>query len=102
MLARLQPPPVQVEPQQRSPVVAVHHSVRVQHRHDLEHVAGPQLHGDRVVAEEELDEALDDPGGLSFARVNARGYHHSFLMFVVFIYRFLDPFDLIQPFTFSF
>ena len=61
VLARLHPPSVQVEAEQRAAVVAVDHAVGVQHRDDLEDVVLSELDGCFVVAEQKLDEALDDP-----------------------------------------
>lgn len=79
VLARLQPAPVQVEAQQRAAVVAVHDAVGVQHRNHFEDVVLAQLGGRGVVAEQELDEALDDPGRLGFAGVHAGGDHNAFI-----------------------
>ena len=61
VLARLHPPSVQVEAEQRAAVVAVDHAVGVQHRDDLEDVVLSELDCCFVVAEQKLDEALDDP-----------------------------------------
>ena len=57
---------------QRAAVVADDDAVRVQHGHDLEDEGAAQELGVVVIADEKVDDAVHEPGGVRLARVHPR------------------------------
>lgn len=75
--------PIQVLARQRAPVVAHYDPVRVQHRHELEYEAVPQLPGLVRVARQEVDYALHYPARGRLPGVHPRRQHHALLAWLL-------------------
>lgn len=71
LLRWLNPLPVQVGSRQITPVVAYDNSINIEHGHDFENKVVSEVFGSRVVAQEKLDDVLDDVGSHSFAGVHS-------------------------------
>ena len=79
---RLWPSPVHVKASQVSPVVAMNHTVRVQHGYDVNYVFLSQLLCFIVIAEKESQHAFQGVGGLDLAWMYSWSDKHCFLAVV--------------------
>ena len=82
-LARIDPPPVEVDTKQTRSIVAIDDPIRVQHWYDLKDVVLAQDLGLAVVASQEFDDALHDEAGIALSRVDSGRDNNCFLLFVV-------------------
>lgn len=69
-LVRLHPLAVQIEASERATVVSGYHAIRVEHRHNFEHIGIAKGLCLPVVAHDELEETLHDERSIRFARVH--------------------------------
>ena len=62
---------VEIVAHKRAPIVTNDDTVRVQHRHDLEYESAPQELGMLIVADQEVYDAIHEPGCVRFARMHS-------------------------------
>ena len=78
IIIALQVEPVEVFADEARSVVARHHSIRVDHRNDLEDQAVSQV--TCTLRYQEVYHAVQDPGRIGFSRVDAPAYYDCALL----------------------
>ena len=79
---RVLPPSVEITTSQRTSIVAVDYTVRVQHWDNLEDELVSQLMRYRIAADEEIYNSFHHPGRVWLTRVDSWGNNNSFFEFV--------------------
>ncbi len=86
---RLDPSPVQVHAQETAPIVAVLHSIRIQHRHHPEDEVSPELLHLLALAHQILQHPLHHITRNTLTRMHPRRQHHHPFMRMVLLKRSL-------------
>ena len=76
----LPPPPVQVHAQYSTPMVPIHHSIRIQHWYHFEHELVSELFGHRTCTGQEVQHSLHHVGPDCLAWVHSRAQKYTMLL----------------------
>lgn len=71
---------IHVLPSERGSIIADYHSIRVEHRNDLEDHLVSEGVRNSVCTKQKLDEAMENVGGVSFSRVYPGSHNDHFLL----------------------
>lgn len=82
-LRRLDPLSIQIRTRQITPIVPNNNSINIEHRHNLKHKVISQILSRRMVAQQELNNVLNNMRGHGLAGMHSRCEHDCFLVFQV-------------------
>ncbi len=80
LLRRIFSHPVQITPYNRTPVIPIDHTIRIEHRNNVKHESLSHLLGLLIIGNEEINKALDFVASKGFSRMDSSCNYYCFLV----------------------